>query len=163
MQEHSKKDWLEIEALKQFAEALEAKLGARRFLFEKLCSPPEPDSQCSFDGLPVYVEVTHIYGTVSDAKTMSGSEVSNNELLSSFIVPLKNRIIESLNKGLEAKATKTYSRDRVWLLIRSAFPLWDIDDFQKHINSFQIPPAHPFEQIWLLCGHSESSGLLRLF
>jgi hypothetical protein len=50
----------------------------------------------------------------------------------------------------------------VWLLIRSAFPLWDINDFKEHKANIAIPPEHPFEQIWLLIGQHASSGLLRL-
>ena len=83
-------------------------------------------------------------------------------LLEPATMPLKNRIIEPLNRQLAEKATKNYDTSRVWLLIRSAFPLWDFNDFQKYKNLILVPEYHPFEQIWLLFGVQASAGIMRL-
>lgn len=72
------------------------------------------------------------------------------------------RLLVPLNKLLAEKATKIYSASPVWLLIRSAFPLWEQDDFMTHRSNILVPEVHPFEQIWLLCGAQASAGVLRL-
>jgi hypothetical protein len=160
------KDRLEIGALTQFSLALENELGVGRFLFKELRKPPEPDGLCSLDGSPLHVEVGHVYGTQSDVKQLLGrtgkSAASQDQKSLSAMVPLDTRLLVPLNKLLAEKATKIYSASPVWLLIRSAFPLWEQDDFMTHRSNILVPEAHPFEQIWLLCGAQASAGVLRL-
>jgi len=162
----SEKNGLEVAALNQFSEALALVLGEGRFSFHKLLSTPEPDGLCSFDGQQLHVEVAHVYGTESDAKQLLGrtgkSAATPEQQTLSNMVPLDARLLKPLNRLLADKATKKYQTERVWLLIRSAFPLWRLDDFKKHQASIEIPPAHPFEQIWLLCGPCTFFGVLRL-
>ncbi len=162
----SEKHGLETGALNQFSDALTALMGERRFAVHELCNPPKPDGLCSLDGQPLHVEVGHCYGTQSDAKRLLGrkgkSAAKPQEQMLSSVVPLDARLLRPLNRLLANKATKTYQATRVWLLIRSAFPLWSVDDFKEHQADIAIPPAHPFEQIWLLCGPRSSFGVLHL-
>lgn len=162
----SEKHDLETGALTQFSDALANLLGEGRFAFHELRNPPEPDGFCSLDGQTLHVEVGHCYGTQSDAKQLLGhkgkSEAPSEEQLLSSLVPLDTRLLTPLNRLLANKATKTYQSQRVWLLIRCAFPLWSIDDFKAHQADITIPGTHPFEQIWLLCGPRSSFGVSRL-
>lgn len=157
---------LEVGALNQFAASLTFLWGKNRFLFCELRSPPEPDSICTIDGEPVHVEVCHIYGTPSDAKQLLGrtgkSAPTSNEKLQSRLIPLNVRFLSPLNRLLAEKATRTYIAPRVWLLVRFASPLWNLNDFEEHRVHISIPSEHPFEQIWLLCGPRVSSGVFRL-
>lgn len=163
---HPEKDRLEAGALRQFSEALCSELGAARFHFKELRKPPEPDALCELDGEDLYVEVGHVYGTTSDVKQLLGrtglQAPSQKEKQTSTMVPLDVRLLTPLNRLLADKATKKYRATRVWLLIRSAFPLWNLRDFQEHRSRILVPEEHPFEQIWLLCGAQASSGILRL-
>lgn len=160
------KEELETGALRQFSEALSSELGASRFHFKELRKPPEPDAYCELDGEAVYVEVGHVYGTTSDVKQLLGRTgslaPSQEERMTSAMVPLDIRVLTPLNRLLADKAIKRYRASRVWLLIRSAFPLWDFCDFQEQRSRILVPAEHPFEQIWLLCGAQASSGILRL-
>ena len=162
----SEKHGLETGALSQFSDALANLWGEGRFAFHELRSPPEPDGFCSLDKQPLHVEVGHFYGMQSDAKQLLGrkgkSAATGEEKLLSSLVPLDAKLLTPLNRLLADKATKTYQSERVWLLIRSAFPLWNLDDFKAHQADIAIPEAHPFEQIWLLCGPRSSFGVLRL-
>lgn len=162
----AEKQGLETGALTQFSEALASKIGTGRFAFKELRDPPEPDSLCSLDGKPLYVEVGHIYGTLSDVKKSLGrtgkSAASEEQKLLSRLTALDARLITPLNSLLESKATKTYSSSRVWLLIRSAFPMWSLEDFKAYQANIIVPEVHPFEQIWLLCGVQASAGILLL-
>ena len=163
---HLEKDGLESGALRQFSEALCSKRGAPRFFFKELRKPPEPDAYCEFDGEALYVEVGHVYGAVSDVKQLLGrtgsSAPTQEEKQASAMVPLDVRVLIPLNRLLAEKASKNYRAPRVWLLVRSAFPFWNLHDFQEHQSQILIPAEHPFEQIWLLCGAQASSGILRL-
>lgn len=162
----SEKRGLETGALNQFSEALAILWGEARFAFHELRDPPEPDGLCSLEGQLLHVEVGHFYGTKSDAKQLLGrtgkSAPTPEEQLTSCLVPLDARLLTPLNRLLADKATKIYQTSRVWLLIRSAFPLWDLSDFEEHQTSIAVPPQHPFEQIWLLCGPRASFGVVRL-
>lgn len=162
----SEKHDLEIAALNQFAEALVPVLGEGRFTFDRLLKPPEPDALCSFDGQPLHVEVAHVYGTQSDVKKLLGrtgkSAPTHAQQMRSAKVRLDVRLLTPLNDLLSDKATKKYQTSRVWLLIRSAFPLWSLIDFVENKACMKVPAKHPFERIWLLCGPRASFGLLQL-
>ena len=162
----SEKHRLEIGALNQFSDAFALEFGEGLFTFHGLRSPPEPDGFCSLDGQALHVEVGHVYGEESDAKRLLGrtgkSATTPEQQMRSALVPLDGRLLMPLNSLLASKATKKYQTLRVWLLIRSASPLWSIEDFKEHQDGITIPPTHPFEQIWLLCGSRVSSGMLRL-
>lgn len=171
----SEKHGLEIGALNQFAEALVPVLGEGRFTFGRLLKPPEPDALCFLDGQPLHVEVAHIYGTQSDVKQLLGrrgkAAPTQAQRMLSARVPLGGcagtdgrllRLLTPLNDRLSDKATKKYQTSRVWLLVRSASPLWTKADFVENKACIAVPAQHPFEKIWLLCGPRTFSGLLQL-
>jgi len=162
----AEKDGLETGAISQFVEAFCSRTGEDTLQFIELRKPPEPDGYCLLYGQPLYIEVGHFYGTLSDVKRLLGrtgrATPTENQKLLSTMVPLDRRLLEPLNTLLAEKARKTYSASRVWLLIRSASPLWDHNDFEQHINSIVVPERHPFEQIWLLCGQTSSAGSIRI-
>ena len=138
--------------------------------FVELRQPPEPDALCAFNGSDLYIEVGHIYGAVSDAKRLLGREghvsPTKEHEISARLTPLNARLLNPLNSLLKKKASKIYIRKNsetdVWLLIRSAFPLWNQSNFEEYREQIHIPDSHKFEQIWLLCGPRASFGLLRL-
>jgi hypothetical protein len=152
--------------LEQFAETLAPIFGVGEFTFERLLNPPKPDALCYLNGHELHVEVAHVYGSESDAKVLLGrkgeSVPTGEQLKQTRIVPLDIRILTPLNKILINKAGKNYETNRVWLLVRSGFPLWNKDDFIEHRSKIQIPISHPFEKIWLLCGKQASDGVLQI-
>lgn len=162
----AEKQNLERGAITEFTEALASLIQPRSLVFHELRNPPEPDGFCSLDGKPLHIEVGHLYGTESDAKRLLGrngkSAPTEKQVLQSALIPLDRRLLAPLNHLLAVKATKTYETDCVWLLIRSAFPLWNVSDFTEYKADIAIPSEHPFEQIWLLCGPQSSFGVLRL-
>lgn len=141
-------------------------LGPEDLYLKNYALPPEPDALCSLDNTPLYVEVGHIYGTQSDVRQLLGrtgkSAASEEQKAVARMTQLGVRLLNPLNSLLSNKATKTYSTSPVWLLIRSAFPLWNIKDFKIYQSDILVPNVHPFEQIWLLCGAQASDGILRL-
>ena len=163
---NSEKNDLEAASLIQFSDSLAVLRGEARFAFHELRDPLKPDSLCSFDGQHLHVEVGHFYGTQSDAKHLLGrtgkSAPTPEEKVLSSLIPLDARLLLPLNRLLTDKSTKTYQTSRVWLLIRSTFPIWNLSDFEEHQARIFIPLEHPFEQIWLLCGPRASFGVLRL-
>jgi hypothetical protein len=76
--------------------------------------------------------------------------------------PLGARILDPLNEILQKKTAKTYPIGPIWLLIRSAHPLWRWADFAELQADILVPVNHPFDQIWLLCGPKASFGVLRI-
>lgn len=162
----TEKQGLETGAIQEFSEALALEHPEQRLVFQELREPPEPDGYCLLDGQPLHIEVGHVYGTKADAKQLLGrtgkSAPTREQQLRAAMVPLDQRLLTPLNELLADKATKTYSSSCVWLLIRSAFPLWSVADFAENKTNIHIPSSHPFDQIWLLCGPRSSFGVLRL-
>ena len=132
----TEKDGLETGAITEFAEALGSEIGTGRFLFKELRNPPEPDGFCLLDGKPLHIEVGHVYGAQSDAKQLLGrtgmAAPSDEEKILSTLIPLERRSLLPLNRLLVNKATKTYQASRVWLVVRSALPMWSRQDFVQH-------------------------------
>ena len=77
------------------------------------------------------------------------------------MVPLNDRIPIDLNNILHSKVQKNYP-GTTWLLIRNAYPLWDLNDFQAYIDQVKIPKCHHFENIWLLCDQKGLSGAIKI-
>lgn len=129
--------------------------------------PPEPDFICRTNGELVGIEVAHLYGSERDARLRLGrsqtAETTLTAQVKHALQPLTVRIPYDLNAILSDKASKKYPR-RTWLVIRNAHPVWGRTDFEQYLSgSVQIPPSHPFDQMWLLCDSTASSGMLRLF
>lgn len=165
--EMNEKEALEHYAIHNFVVAFNDATGKKQLEFRELRKPPEPDGICLFEGIEISIEVAHLYGTQIDAEVILGrgrrlprtaKEMTNNRLC-----PLNLRLLHALNKILANKALKSYTADRVWLLVRNGFPLWNNGDFMSYSDRIHVPKYHPFEQIWLLCNNAGRSGILRLF
>jgi hypothetical protein len=132
---------------------------------KKLASPPYPDIICEIDGREIGIEVAHLYGSQRDARqTFGRSKPIENTMehrVKHSMVPLNDRIPIDLNNILHSKAQKNYP-GTTWLLIRNAYPLWDLNDFQAYIDQVKIPKCHHFGNIWLLCDQKGLSGAIKL-
>ncbi len=160
------KNVLEQSAIENFADAY-VKETNTILQFVELTEPPFADSICNLDGNKIFIEVSHIYGTTSDAKQLLDrigfSTSTDAENLKARLIPLNHRLIKPLNRLLEKKSIKKYEGSPVWLLIRNAMPIWAKEEFQAYYHEIFVPDEHPFEQIWLLCGPDSESGILKLF
>ena len=130
------------------------------------CQPPFPDTRCTMDGQDIYLEVAHLYGPPSDAKRLLGRQGHSypgpEEQKRARLTPLSIRIGQEFLTVLQCKCEKTYNTDLVWLIIRNANPLWASSDFKSHLTNINMPPKHPFERIWLLCGRGAGSRIIDL-
>ncbi len=128
--------------------------------------PSKPDVSCYLDGDRMDLEIAHIYGSEEEAKLILGraANIRTLEALHRLIqVPVGDRLLTALNAVLTSKSGKTYHSDRVWLVIRNANPLWSTDDLKQCLHRVSLPPAHPFEQIWVIGDMTGESGILRLY
>ena len=161
------KEGLEQGAIEKFAEAFTCLFGRGCLEFVKLMSPPNPDGFCRFNGADLLIEVAHIYGNNADARRLlqrgGTASPTNDERMRSAMIPLDARVIPPLNRVLAAKALKTYAGCPIWLLIRVALPLLTIEDFTGYSAQIVIPPQHPFDEIWLMCGPTEQFGIMSLY
>jgi hypothetical protein len=162
----AEKHGLEISAINEFSQALANEIGCNRFSFVRMCSPPKPDAECSFDGQVLYVEITHVYGTDADTRRLLGrvgnAAAKSIDIAKAAMKPLGARLLEPLNEILQKKMAKAYSSGPIWLLIRSAHPLGSEANFAELQADILVPVNHPFDQIWLLCGPRASFGVLRI-
>ena len=161
----SEKTDLERSAVVEFCKAYSAQY-SERLTYVEHCQPPLPDTRCTLGNSEVFIEVAHLYGHSSDAKTLLGrqgrSAASAAEQQQARFTPLHIRIGEEFSAVLERKCRKKYNAETVWLLIRNANPLWAASDFQSHLANISVPPEHPFQRIWLLCGPEADSGMIEL-
>jgi hypothetical protein len=156
---------LEIYAVINFIAAYRRLFGGWPTLVD-MPKPPEPDFIIKLDARELGVEVAHLYGSERDARLLLGhsrpEESTHQARVEHAMVDLNIRVPVELNRILSQKATKAYPRS-TWLVIRNAYPLWKKADFEMYPETLTIPREHPFEQIWLLCDHQATSGMLRLF
>ena len=68
-----------------------------------------------------------------------------------------------MNNVLKQKAKKEYLSKPVWLLIRVGMPILTVEEFQMWRKEIEIPSAHPFEEIWLMCGPTLQFGFMQLY
>ncbi len=128
--------------------------------------PNKPDVSCYLNGDRMDLEIAHIYGSEEEAKLILGREanIRTLEALHQLIqVPVGDRLLTALNTVLASKSVKTYRSDRVWLVIRNANPLWSTEELKRCLHRVSLPPAHPFEQIWVIGDMSGESGILQLY
>jgi hypothetical protein len=162
---HEKKQ-LERAALEEFGQWFTVNAGRGEFRLVELLDPPKLDSRCRIGEAEVYVEVAHVYGTETDAKTLLGrtgvGAPDSGRHRRDALISFDRRVIVPLNTVLQEKAGKTYDGSPVWLVIRNGFPLMDQADFESYADQIIVPDVHPFTEIWLLCGRSAENGALRL-
>jgi hypothetical protein len=160
-----KKD-LERAAVVEFSKLFTANANRGTLELIELLDPPAPDTRCRFAQKDLFIEVAHVYGTEADAKKRLGREkvsAGNRPLsIGDAAVPFDIRVIQRLNHLLQKKSAKMYSGSPIWLLVRSAFPLMDLEDFMSYSDSIVVPANHPFAEIWLLCGSSAKDGAIKL-
>lgn len=161
----SEKIRLEVYAVIYFLRYLRKNLQSKARL-TKMASPPHPDIICEIDGREIGIEVAHLYGSKRDARQIFGRsrpiEKTMEHRVKHSMVPLNDRIPNDLNNILNSKAQKNYP-GITWLLIRNAYPLWDLNVFQAYIDQVNIPKFHNFENIWLLCDPKGLSGALNFY
>lgn len=161
----TEKERLEQGALEVFAQAF-GRFSRGTLEFVTLLSPPAPDGHCRLDGIDLFIEVAHIYGTDVDARYIlqrkGNSAPTRNERLQSSVISLDRRVVDPLNRVLADKATKAYAGSPVWLLIRVGLPLLTTEDFQWYFDQIVIPADHPFEEIWLMCSPTAEFGIMQL-
>lgn len=158
---------LELHAIQNFITQYNA-VHVRELAFIKQCTPPMPDTLCCLDKKEVGIEVVHTYGTGEEAAIRLGNRRSEDfpkEVhLVRRIIPLDVRALNSLNQVLSDKATKQYVFSPTWLVIRNAFLLWSLAEYEKHRDEIYIPRVHTFEQIWFLFDENSigEQGIMRL-
>jgi hypothetical protein len=159
----TEKENLEIAAAEIFCNCYLKKEGIfAEFL--KINYPPLPDATCTIGDNKVDLEIAHLYGSGIDAQRLLGRQrkvpFCKNMLREQRLIPLNFRIPSELNNILKNKSTKKYESERVWLVIRNAFPLWEKSDFINYQSEIILPKKSPFEKIWLICDSKGYSGLL---
>lgn len=162
----TEKERLEEWAVREFAIAYNKAEGGE-IRFESLNRPPLPDARCVLNDKEILIEVGHVYGADSDARLLLGrkgkAEPTKAQRREARLTPLNFRFIAPLNRLLKQKAGKEYLGHPIWLLIRSATPIWDRSGYLYHITEVIVPDQHPFEQIWLLCGPRSEFGVIKLW
>lgn len=160
------KHGLEQGAVMQLISVLTKRYPLLHIEFDKLLKPPFPDARCIVNGSPVYIEVTHIYGTEVDTRYLLGrkgkAKPTHKERLGASCIPLKFRYLIPLNRILQKKASKTYTASPVWLVVRNGLPIWTEEDFRSHILDIVVPETHPFQKIFFLCGPRDLFGMIEL-
>lgn len=163
----SEKRELERWAVMEFAKLFSSRAGRGELRLEELLDPPSPDTRCVLGDTEVFIEVAHVYGTETDAKMVLGRDGKSapNPTVHSAqaLIHLGLRVIAPLNAILAKKALKEYDKSPVWLLVRSASPFMEHEDFSSWFrNQIVVPESHPYDEIWLLCGRSANDGAVRL-
>lgn len=129
--------------------------------------PQKPDVSCFLNGSRLDLEIAHLYGSEQEAMKILGRNLDEKtkqelRLLEHFSDP-HERLINALNRILDSKAGKSYYSERVWLVLRNANPAWtkkEIMTLQHHID---VPPNHPFEQIWIVGDMKGQTGIVQLY
>lgn len=80
------------------------------------------------------------------------------------MITLDDRTLFSLNQLLLQKSKKAYSFDPVWLVVRNAFPLWSLKDYQMNKKMIKVPENNTFRQVWLICDRTSigTPGIMKL-
>lgn len=128
--------------------------------------PAKPDVSCYLEQQRLDLEIAHLYGSEAEAMKILGRELKGGTLdalqsLSQF--PVAERLLQALDKLISNKAQKSYDSEKVWLVIRNAHPDWHAEELEQTPHLLQIPPRHPFEQIWLVADMTGQAGLLPLY
>ena len=163
----SEKRELERWAVMEFARLFSSRADRGALRLEELLDPPSPDTRCVLGDTEVFIEVAHVYGTETDAKMVLGRDGKSapNPTVHSAeaLIHLGSRVIGPLNAILARKARKKYDKSPVWLLVRSASPIMELEDFSSwYRKQIIVPEGHPYDEIWLLCGKSAKDGAVRL-
>lgn len=129
--------------------------------------PAKPDVSCQLKGERLDLEIAHLYGTEQEAMKILGRNLSDKtrqELrqLERETDP-HHRLLQALNRILHNKSGKHYQTRRAWLVIRNAHPAWSSDEIAALQHRIDVPPGHPFEQIWMVGDFTGESGIVQLY
>lgn len=156
---------LEHEAARLFMRLYEQRFGIQmRHIWHN--EPARPDVSCYYDDQKLDLEIAHLYGSEVEAMHILGRELGQNthkELLALLRTPAEHRLLTALNRLISNKAEKSYTTERVWLVIRNANPLWTRRDILLRYKQLHMPRQHPFEQIWLIGDMQGQSGILAMY
>lgn len=162
----SEKIALEHQAARLFMRSYERQTGKRiRHIWHN--PPRRPDVSCLLEGERLDLEIAHLYGSEQEAMHLLGRELSEHtrqelEALDR-VEDAHSRLIEALNRILANKALKYYQSRRVWLVIRNVHPAWTAEEISASLHQIEIPPEHPFEQIWIVGDMQGKSGIVQLY
>lgn len=157
---------LEHQAAKIFMAAYEHDSGLEiRHLWHN--RPSKPDVSCRLEGKRLDMEIAHLYGTELEAKQILGRDLNEGTCLElrnlDIVTQPDERLLKALNRILANKSQKQYRSQRVWLVIRNAHPAWDRAQIEALRDKIDVPPTHPFEQIWMVGDWAGESGIVQLF
>ncbi|MGR0279656.1 hypothetical protein ACUM5Y_11500 [Marinomonas dokdonensis] len=156
---------LEHEAAKLFMRCYERNTGkAIRHIWHN--DPVRPDVSCMFEGERLDIEIAHLYGSEEEAMEILGRDLTDKtrQVLHRLKnEPADDRLLSSLNRILENKATKTYKTKRVWLVIRNAHPAWQQEDIKALEHKILMPTGHVFEKVWILGDMEGKTGIVRIY
>lgn len=165
---HSEQEKIALEhsAAKLFMRWYEANTGKQiRHIWHN--RPAKPDVSCKLEGERLDLEIAHLYGSEQEAMKVLGRELSERtrkelQMLEAFTDP-QVRLLNSLNRILENKATKHYKTQRVWLVIRNTHPAWTANHIQTLQHRIHVPAHNPFEQVWIVGDLNGNSGIVCLY
>jgi hypothetical protein len=156
---------LEHDAAKLFMRWYEHDTGHRiRHIWHN--QPAKPDVSCRLDGEKLDIEVAHLYGSEKEAMQILGRalDAQTQQELKELeqVENTHERLLRALNRILANKSGKTYKTRRVWLVIRNAHPAWTAEEVHSLQHHIEVPPTHPFEQIWIVGDMKGESGIVQL-
>lgn len=156
---------LEHDAARLFMRAWEGHTGVPiRHIWHN--RPDKPDVSCFLDGERLDLEIAHLYGTEAEAMAILGRDLTpttHQALAELERSDTDIRLLRALNRILAAKALKTYTSNRVWLVIRNANPAWSRAEVEPLQHKIQVPDGHPFEQVWMVADMRADSGIVQLY
>ncbi|MBJ7538891.1 hypothetical protein [Marinomonas transparens] len=156
---------LEHQAAKLFMRCYERNTGKPiRHIWHN--NPIRPDVSCMLEGERLDLEIAHLYGSEEEAMAILGRDLSDKTRATLHALkdePADTRLLQSLNRILEIKATKKYDSVRVWLVIRNAHPAWSKEDIKVLEHLINIPQPHGFEKVWIVGDMEGKSGIVRIY
>ncbi len=137
---------LEKAALNHFLETYN-RLSGTHLEFEKHRDRPDFIVKDRMSKQELGIEVKHLYYDEDEAKTLLNRSTSSTHSLMS-----STKLVEKLNDLLKEAietARKYEFRNKMFLIIRVASPIFDKQDFELHEEDVQLPPDI-FSEIWLI-------------
>lgn len=156
---------LEHQAAKIFMRCYERNTGKHiRHIWHN--DPIRPDVSCMLEGERLDLEIAHLYGSEEEAMAILGRNLTNKTRTTLQILkeePAGERLLRSLNRILENKASKHYETKCVWLVIRNTHPAWSQEEIKLIEHLITVPVTHAFEKVWILGDIEGKSGIVRLY
>ena len=157
---------LEHEAAKLFMHNYEQQTGREiRHIWHN--KPIRPDISCVLEGTRLDLEIAHLYGSEQEAMQILKRKLTEKTRLAlqeqACCSNVHERLLNALNRILLNKSQKHYDSKHVWLVIRNAHPAWKAQEIKTLKGMINVPPTHPFEQIWIVADLRAKTGIVQLF